>query len=232
MVLTATSSAANPTSSKVRRGRRPPHHGQSHHHHDLYLHGYRWDHGLLGPGFWHRKRHGLADVQLIPRSSIPEVRRFWPPPATPPRPLTCGARAVRQRPASIHRQPRGHDHLYGDGNRRGPPPCPNSGSGTVTVRVPISATLANVLACPAGSATFSPVVTGTGPLTYVWKNPGGSTVGTEATLTINNAGAGDVGAYTVEITGPCNVVTASAQLGLHVAPAITAPAGEYHKDSG
>ncbi len=100
--------------------------------------------------------------------------------------------------------------------------CANSGSGTVTVRIPISATLANVLACPAGSATFSPVVSGTGPLTYVWKNPAGATVGTDSTLTINNAGAGEVGTYTVEVTGPCNVVTASAQLGLHVGPAITA----------
>ena len=59
-----------------------------------------------------------------------------------------------------------------------------------------------------GSATFTAMVTGTGPFIYQWRKDGSDIPGeTSSTLPISTAGASDEGNYEVEVTNSCGSVT-------------------------
>jgi len=73
-----------------------------------------------------------------------------------------------------------------------------------------------------GDVTFSVTATGTG-LSYQWLF-GGSVIGTGSSLTLNNVTSGQVGIYTVIVTGACgNPVTNSATLTVNVPVTVTVP---------
>ena len=58
------------------------------------------------------------------------------------------------------------------------------------------------------SVTLSATASGTGPLSYQWRNGGALIAGaTEASLTISGAQAADAGNYSVEVRGPGGVIT-------------------------
>jgi hypothetical protein len=86
-------------------------------------------------------------------------------------------------------------------------------SATLTVNADTSATALNDLVrCPGQSATFSTVVSGSGPFTYVWKKDGVVQSSTSSALTIDPVSSSDAGTYTVEVNGACNSVTNNATL--------------------
>jgi hypothetical protein len=65
-------------------------------------------------------------------------------------------------------------------------------------------------ACLGSAASFSVTASGTGPFSYQWKR-GTTNVGSDSnTLNIASASAGDVGSYTVVVTGACGNATSSA----------------------
>ncbi|MDP4207584.1 MAG: immunoglobulin domain-containing protein [Bacteroidota bacterium] len=71
---------------------------------------------------------------------------------------------------------------------------------------PVSQTL-----CAGAPANFSVVAAGTGPFTYQWKKNGTDIAGaTSSNYSIPSVSSGDVGSYTVAVTGTCGTVTSSA----------------------
>jgi len=94
-------------------------------------------------------------------------------------------------------------------------PCGSvTNSATLTVRTLISvAPLPNLVRFVGGIAVFAPVVTGTGPFAYVWAKDGNILSGqTGSSLVLTNLTTTNSGIYTVTVTGPCNVATASGTL--------------------
>ncbi len=87
-------------------------------------------------------------------------------------------------------------------------------SAILTVRAFVNATpLADLVRCSGDTATFSITPSGTGPFTFVWRHDGLALADqTNSSLTIATAVAADAGVYTVEVSGPCNIVTNSAVL--------------------
>ncbi|MGZ5569167.1 MAG: immunoglobulin domain-containing protein, partial [Limisphaerales bacterium] len=79
---------------------------------------------------------------------------------------------------------------------------------------PTSATaLADLVACPAQSSTFTTAASGSGPFSYVWRKNGAVIVGASANMyTIAHDSMSDAGTYTVEVYGACTSVTNSATL--------------------
>jgi hypothetical protein len=72
-----------------------------------------------------------------------------------------------------------------------------------------------VAACTGGSAAFETTAFGTGPFSFVWRKNGVVITGERTQrLIINPVTTGDLGIYTVEVTGSCNSVTNSAALTL------------------
>jgi hypothetical protein len=62
--------------------------------------------------------------------------------------------------------------------------------------------------CTNQPATFSVVVSGTRPLTYIWKK-GTATIGTDSAYAIDAVTASDTGRYTVTIANPADTITSS-----------------------
>ena len=87
-------------------------------------------------------------------------------------------------------------------------------SATLTVNAPVTVSgMADLTRTTGSSATFSPVITGTGPLTYVWKKNGAVITGqTNATLTLAPVTSSMAGTYSIEVTGACGMASASAAL--------------------
>ncbi len=85
-------------------------------------------------------------------------------------------------------------------------------SATLTVNELTTATpLIDVVTC-GQSATFSTVVSGAGPFTYIWKKNGVVQSSATNSLTVPSVTSADAGTYTVEVSGSCNSVTNSAML--------------------
>jgi hypothetical protein len=104
-------------------------------------------------------------------------------------------------------------------------PCNNvTNSATLTVKALAHVIqLADQAACLGEAATFTAQVTGTGPLSYVWKKGNQVIAGQNGnTLTVAHCTANDAGVYTVEVTGPCNMTSASATLVINVQTDIAA----------
>lgn len=85
--------------------------------------------------------------------------------------------------------------------------------------------------CEGGTASFTTTTSGSGPVSYVWKQ-GASPISSggrftiistsdSSTLTITSVQPGDAATYTVEATGACNTATQSATLTVNTAPSIT-----------
>lgn len=93
-------------------------------------------------------------------------------------------------------------------------------SGTLTINAPISAArFTNVSGCEGAPAILGASVSGSGPLTFVWRKDGLVLSGeTNAMLTINLATNTSAGLYTREVYGPCNAVTNTASLTVSSAP--------------
>ena len=87
-------------------------------------------------------------------------------------------------------------------------------SGTLTVSTQPTATpMTNQTRCTTDNVTFSTVVGGIGPFTFVWRK--GSTVipgEFTSSLTLTNLRTADAGTYSVEITGGCGTLTNSTAL--------------------
>ena len=106
-------------------------------------------------------------------------------------------------------------------------PCGSvaSAAAALTVNTPASVTAApaDVTLCEnAGSAVFSVVASGTGPLTYQWRKDGVALPGETGTmLTVNPVTVLEAGSYDVEITNICGTITsAAATLTVDTAPSI------------
>ncbi len=84
----------------------------------------------------------------------------------------------------------------------------------VTVLKNTAATpLADQTLCAGEPATFTTTPDGTGPLTLVWRRNGVFLPGaTNATLSLPSLTTNDAGSYTVEVSGPCGIVTRGAML--------------------
>jgi|GEM_PF-6493586 len=90
--------------------------------------------------------------------------------------------------------------------------CADSVMQTIQVLAPvaINSQPASQTICPGSTLTLTVGATGSG-LSYQWrKGTNDIANATGATLTINNAGSGDAGSYTVLITGPCGSATSQA----------------------
>ena len=96
----------------------------------------------------------------------------------------------------------------------------SGGCGRATNTVIVSLATNTVIAaltgqtlCPGATATFTAVVTGTGPFTYVWRKDGAvlSNI-TSSVLTVGNVSSTSAGLYAVEVIGSCNSAGASATL--------------------
>ncbi|MCG3125627.1 MAG: hypothetical protein CHACPFDD_00452 [Phycisphaerae bacterium] len=94
---------------------------------------------------------------------------------------------------------------------------------TVNTAPTITQHPANQSACTAGSAVFTVVATGTGPLSYQWRKDGGDLSGeTGDTLTIAFVQSVDAGSYDVVVTNACGSVTSNAAtLTVDVGPLVT-----------
>lgn len=94
-----------------------------------------------------------------------------------------------------------------------------SSQATLTVGSSISVSpMTNLTRCVCEGAIFSPVVTGFGPASYVWRlNGQWLEEQTNGSLVIPTVRTTDAGVYTVEVASPCNVVTQSATLALEAA---------------
>lgn len=81
----------------------------------------------------------------------------------------------------------------------------------------------NQTLCEGGSATFSVMATGTGPLSYQWRKNGSDIPGaTNTSYTIDPAGLVDEGNYQCVVTNSCGLATSSAAtLTVNTAPVIT-----------
>jgi hypothetical protein len=84
------------------------------------------------------------------------------------------------------------------------------------------APLVSLFQNPGTTATFTAVVSGTGPFSYVWKKDGVVISGaTGPVLTITNLVYANAGVYSVEVTGLCGTATQSATLGVNHPPIVT-----------
>ena len=86
--------------------------------------------------------------------------------------------------------------------------------------------------CPGQSGTFTTVVGGTGPFTFVWKQNGQILAGqTTNSLTFSSLANSNSGTYSVEVGSFCNSVTNSAILTVKTNASAT-PVGDYTVCSG
>jgi hypothetical protein len=87
----------------------------------------------------------------------------------------------------------------------------------VSVNVPVSAdALVSQTNCAGAAAGFSTVVYGTGPFGYQWFKDGNALANqTNSSFSIPSIGGGDVGTYSVQVSGACNSVTNSATLSVN-----------------
>ncbi|MFO1476783.1 MAG: Ig-like domain-containing protein [Verrucomicrobiota bacterium] len=95
-------------------------------------------------------------------------------------------------------------------------------SAWLMVNVPVTASpLPSLVRNPGSTAVFSTAATGSGPLTFVWKQNGTVLPNqTTATLTLTNVNSSMDGTYTVEVTGPCNTATQSGSLHVNEPPVV------------
>jgi hypothetical protein len=98
---------------------------------------------------------------------------------------------------------------------------PVTNNATLTVNVPVTVTVApvNQTTLVGSNVTFSVTATGTG-LSYQWLF-GGSVVGTDSSLTLNNVTTDEAGIYTVIVSGAGTPVTNSATLTVNVPVSVT-----------
>src|SRR5206468_3632301 len=84
-------------------------------------------------------------------------------------------------------------------------------SATLTVLTNVSATsLTSLTNCPGTTATFSTTPSGTGPFSFVWRKDGNILNGqTSSSFSIGSVSAGNVGTYSVAVTGACGSLTNS-----------------------
>ena len=94
---------------------------------------------------------------------------------------------------------------------------------TITVRELVDAApLADAVRCAGDSFTFTAAVTGSEPITYVWRKDGVILDGvTNSFLTLTNLGTNDAGQYSFEASGLCNVVTRQATLAVNASVTAT-----------
>ena len=87
-------------------------------------------------------------------------------------------------------------------------------SATLNLNEPVTVSgMVDLTRTTGSSATFSPVITGSGPLSYVWKKNGTVIPGqTNATITLTGITSGAAGTYTIEVTGLCGMASESAAL--------------------
>jgi hypothetical protein len=75
--------------------------------------------------------------------------------------------------------------------------------------------LGSLTNCPGTTAVFSPVVSGTGPFTFLWHKNGSILQDqTGSSLQIENVQQASLGTYSVEVTGQCGSVISSGDLKL------------------
>jgi len=100
---------------------------------------------------------------------------------------------------------------------------PVTNSATLTVNVPVTVTVppVNQTTLVGSNVTFSVTATGTG-LNYQWLF-GGSVIGTDSSLTLNNVTTGQAGIYTVIVSGAGTPVTNSATLTVNLPVTVTVP---------
>jgi len=98
-------------------------------------------------------------------------------------------------------------------------PCNSATSqvAVLTVSTPVSTTpLTSLVRCPGDSASFTTVISGTGPYAIVWlKNGVVIPDATNATLTISPVTPSSAGTYCVEISGACGSATNCATLAVN-----------------
>src|SRR5258705_6316621 len=96
----------------------------------------------------------------------------------------------------------------------------------VVVNAPASATpLADQIACPGATVTFSTVPGGTGPWSFIWRRDGQVLDGaTNNSITLQGVTLEHEGFYCVEVRGACNSVTNCAMLTVVPPPVIACPA--------
>jgi microcompartment protein CcmL/EutN len=96
-------------------------------------------------------------------------------------------------------------------------------SATLTVNVPVSVSVppADQTTVVGSNVTFSMTASGTG-LSYQWLF-NGSVVGTDSSLTLNNATTDQAGLYTAIVNGACGSVTNSATLTVNVPVSVSVP---------
>jgi subtilisin-like proprotein convertase family protein len=89
-------------------------------------------------------------------------------------------------------------------------------SALVTVKELLRASMeTNKIACSCADMVLGPIITGTGPFTYVWRKDGVLLEGeTNLALNLGKLVKTSPGVFTIEITGPCNSVTNSTTLQL------------------
>ena len=99
---------------------------------------------------------------------------------------------------------------------------PVTNSATLTVNVPVTVTVAPVsqTTLVGSNVTFSVTATGTS-LSYQWLF-GGSVIGTDSSLTLNNVTTSQAGIYTVIVSGAGTPVTNSATLTVNVPVTVAA----------
>src|SRR5205814_3524439 len=97
-------------------------------------------------------------------------------------------------------------------------------SASLTILTTIGATaLSSLTNCPVTSATFSTTPSGSGPYSFVWRKDGNILGGqTSSSFNIGSVSSGDVGTYSVTVSGACGSVTNSASLTVLVNAGATA----------
>ncbi|HTD68189.1 MAG TPA: hypothetical protein VK846_16815, partial [Candidatus Limnocylindria bacterium] len=96
---------------------------------------------------------------------------------------------------------------------------------TLTLRTNLTlAPLADLSRSAGSSVTFTAIVSGAVPLSFVWKKDSGVIASaTSNWLTLTNLGAADEGVYSVEVSGPCNTAAANATLTVNSAATAATP---------
>lgn len=91
---------------------------------------------------------------------------------------------------------------------------------TLAVNSPVIISgLTNVTRCDCDPLVLSPVVSGTGPLSYLWRKNGSVLPGaTSDTLAFPKLGTNDTGVYTLEVSGACNTASRSAAIAVIKVP--------------
>jgi hypothetical protein len=102
-------------------------------------------------------------------------------------------------------------------------------SATLQVNTPVVINgMTNVTRCDCDPLVLSPVVSGTGPLSYVWRKNGSVLTGANSNiLAFAKLAATDAGVYSVEVSGACNTAVASANVTV-----ITVPNPAVYTNSG